>query len=177
MGGVGRNENFEQTMNVFHDWPKSERSPQLVLISRTQYLLLWGGPNLVWFTACPLLYPTQQCLADWWIALARMISLLPSLPTSELHSLILIHGDMEDKALAHTQLDLYQPLHSSQYWWAIYFHTTHYRWKNSVLYICTNTFVTPACTCYSVLWVAFQHDEWFNKTGNIHATWYSGAFT
>ena len=112
------------------------------------------GLGLTWCDSLPVdsLYPTQQCLADWWIALARMISLLPSLPTSELHSLILIHGDMEDKAQTHTQLDLHQPLHGSHYWCSIYFHTTHYRWKNSILCIWTKTFVTPACTCYSVLW-------------------------
>ena len=73
--------------------------------------------------------PAHQCLADWWIALARMISLFPSLPTSELLPLILIHGDMEDKALTHTKLALHQPLHNSQYCCIIYFHTTHYRWK------------------------------------------------
>jgi hypothetical protein len=97
-----------------------------ILISRTQDLLLyWGGPNLVWFTAMCLSNPPQQCLADWWIALARMISLLPSLPTSELRSLILIHGDMEDKAPTHTQLALHHPLHRSQYWAVIYIHTEH----------------------------------------------------
>jgi hypothetical protein len=141
---------LEQTISVLQKWAKCDRNPQRILISRTQDLLLyWGGPNLVWCTATWPPYPSQQCLADWWIALARMISLLPSLPTSELHSLILIHGDTEDKAPTHTQLALHRPLHRSQYWAAIYMHTEYT--SDGKIHTCTSVANTRNSTLHLLL--------------------------